>query len=65
MFVALVIGVFTCAVTILQVLKDYKIVFVSLITGVILKAMFTTPQLRTIILKQMKVKQSTLTCIPL
>ena len=39
-FVALVIGLFTCTVTILQVLKDYKIVFISLITGAILKAIF-------------------------
>ena len=36
-FVALVIGLFTCTVTILQILKDYKVVFISLISGVIVK----------------------------
>lgn len=36
-FVGLFIGLFTSLVTIIQVLKDKKIVFISLITGVILK----------------------------
>ena len=36
-FLGFIIGLFTCVITILQVLKDYKIVFVSLVVGVILK----------------------------
>ena len=36
-YVGLMIGLFTSLVTIIQVLKDRKVVFISLITGVILK----------------------------
>lgn len=36
-FVAFIIGLFTCMVTIIQIFKDYKIVFISLISGVLLK----------------------------
>ena len=38
-FLGFIIGLFTCVITTLQVLKDYKIVFVSLIAGVILKVL--------------------------
>lgn len=41
-FIALVIGLFTCTITILQVLKDYKVVFISLASGVILKLLLNT-----------------------
>ena len=41
-FIALVIGLFTCTVTILQVLKDYKVVFISLASGVLLKLLLNT-----------------------
>ena len=36
-FLGLIIGLFTCMITIIQVMKDYKVVFVSLIAGVIIK----------------------------
>ena len=36
-YVGLMIGLFTSLVTIIQVLKDRKVVFISLITGVVLK----------------------------
>ena len=36
-FLGFVIGLFTCLITILQILKDYKVVFISLITGVLIK----------------------------
>ncbi len=36
-FLGFIIGLFTCVITILQVLKDYKVVFISLIVGVLLK----------------------------
>lgn len=36
-FVGLVMGLFTAAISIVQVLKDYKTVFVSLVVGVMLK----------------------------
>lgn len=36
-FLGLIIGLFTCVITIIQVLKDYKVVFISLISGVLLK----------------------------
>lgn len=36
-FLGFIIGLFTCMITILQVLKDYKVVFISLIVGVIIK----------------------------
>ena len=38
-FVALFTSLYTTAVTIVQVLKDYKTVFISLFTGVLLKAL--------------------------
>ena len=40
-FVGLVIGLFTAMVSTLQTLKDYKAVFISLITGVVLKILLT------------------------
>lgn len=40
-FVGLFIGLFTAMVSTLQTLKDYKAVFISLITGVILKILLT------------------------
>lgn len=36
-FVGLIVGLFTAAISIVQVLKDYKTVFISLLVGVILK----------------------------
>ena len=39
-FVGLFIALFTCMITVLQVLKDYKMVFISLISGVIIKLLF-------------------------
>ena len=36
-FLGFIIGLFTCVITILQVLKDYRVVFISLIVGVLLK----------------------------
>lgn len=36
-FVGLIVGLFTLVISILQVLKDYKTVFISLVVGVILK----------------------------
>ena len=36
-FVGLAMGLFTAAITIIQVLKDYKVVFVSLLIGVMMK----------------------------
>ncbi len=41
-FVGLITGVFTATISIIQVLKDYKTVFISLLIGVILKAILTT-----------------------
>ncbi|MBQ6497826.1 MAG: polysaccharide biosynthesis protein [Bacilli bacterium] len=38
-FLGFIIGLFTCVITILQVLKDYKAVFISLIIGVIIKVL--------------------------
>ncbi len=38
-YVALFISIYTTAVTIVQILKDYKIVFISLFSGVLLKAL--------------------------
>ncbi len=38
-FVALIMAFYTTAVTIVQVLKDYKTVFISLFTGVLLKSL--------------------------
>ena len=36
-FLGFIIGLFTCVITILQVLKDYKVVFISLLVGIIIK----------------------------
>lgn len=41
-FIALFMSLFTTSVTIVQVLKDYKTVFISLLTGVVLKALLNT-----------------------
>ena len=41
-YVALVMSLFTTSVTIVQVLKDYKTVFISLLSGVLLKALLNT-----------------------
>ncbi len=41
-FVALFMSLYTTSVTIVQVLKDYKTVFISLFTGVLLKALLNT-----------------------
>lgn len=36
-FLGFIIGLFTCVITVLQVFKDYKVVFISLISGVLIK----------------------------
>ena len=41
-FVGLFIGLFTSMVTILQTLKDYRAVFISLLSGVLIKIIFNT-----------------------
>lgn len=41
-YVALFMSLFTTSVTIVQVLKDYKTVFISLLSGVVLKALLNT-----------------------
>lgn len=41
-FIALFMSIYTTSVTIIQVLKDYKAVFISLFTGVFLKALLNT-----------------------
>lgn len=41
-FVGLIVGLFTLVISILQVLKDYKIVFISLVVGVILKILLNS-----------------------
>ena len=46
-FVGLIMGLFTAAISIVQVMKDYKTVFVSLITGVIIKALLNTSLIHT------------------
>lgn len=45
-FVGLFTGLFTTAVTVLQTLKDYKAVFISLIVGVLIKLILNTGLLR-------------------
>ena len=45
-FVGLFTGLFTTAVTVLQTLKDYKAVFISLIVGVLIKFILNTSLLR-------------------
>ncbi len=41
-FIGLISGLFTAAITIVQTLKDYKTVFISLLTGVIIKVLLNT-----------------------
>lgn len=41
-FVGLISGLFTAVITIVQTLKDYKVVFISLIVGVLIKILFNT-----------------------
>lgn len=41
-FVGLIIGLFTLVISILQVLKDYKTVFIGLVVGVILKILLNS-----------------------
>ncbi len=41
-FVGLIMGLFTAAISIVQVLKDYKTVFISLVVGVIIKLLLNT-----------------------
>ncbi len=41
-FVGLIVGLFTLVISILQVLKDYKTVFISLVVGVILKILLNS-----------------------
>ena len=36
-FIGFILGLFTCVITILQVFKDYKAVFISLVVGIIIK----------------------------
>ncbi len=46
-FTGLIMGLFTAAISIVQVLKDYKTVFISLIAGVIIKAFINTSMIGT------------------
>ena len=39
-FEGLFIALFTCMITVLQVIKDYKMVFISLLSGVLIKIIF-------------------------
>ena len=39
-FEGLFIALFTCMITVLQVIKDYKMVFISLLSGVLIKMIF-------------------------
>ena len=39
-FEGLFIALFTCLITVLQVIKDYKMVFISLLSGVLIKMIF-------------------------
>jgi O-antigen/teichoic acid export membrane protein len=41
-FVGLITAIFTAFISIVQVLKDYKMVFISLVTGVIIKILLNT-----------------------
>ena len=45
-FAGLLIGIFTSMVSIMQTLKDYKVVFISLITGLLLKIILNISLLR-------------------
>lgn len=46
-FIGLFMGLFTAAISIIQVLKDYKTVFVSLAVGVVLKVILNTSLIET------------------
>lgn len=46
-FVGLIMGLFTCLITIIQIFKDYKNVFICLISGVIIKLILNINLLRT------------------
>ena len=46
-FVGLFMGLFTATISIVQVLKDYKTVFISLVVGVIFKAILNTNLIET------------------
>ena len=46
-FVGLIMGLFTAAISIVQVMKDYKTVFISLIVGVIIKMLLNTSMIGT------------------
>lgn len=46
-FVGLIMGLFTCLITILQIFKDYKNVFLCLISGVLIKFILNIKLLRT------------------
>ena len=41
-FAGLLVGIFTAVVSIMQTLKDYKVVFISLISGLLLKILLNT-----------------------
>ena len=46
-FVGLIMGLFTATISIVQVMKDYKTVFTSLITGVVIKLLLNTSMIGT------------------
>ncbi|MBQ6840507.1 MAG: polysaccharide biosynthesis protein [Bacilli bacterium] len=46
-FVGLIMGLFTAAISIVQVMKDYKTVFISLVTGVIIKFLLNAGMINT------------------
>ena len=46
-FVGLVMGLFTAGVSIVQIMKDYKTMFISLITGVVIKLLLNTSMIYT------------------
>ena len=46
-FVGLIMGLFTAAISIVQVMKDYKTVFISLFVGVIIKMILNVGLIRT------------------
>ena len=46
-FVGLIIGLFTAMITVVQLFKDYKMVFISLISGVLVKCLLNVSLIRT------------------
>ena len=46
-FVGLIMGLFTAAISMVQVMKDYKTVFISLVAGVILKMILNVSLIKT------------------